>query len=36
MIASMKVIVLVFTILFHAAIIANAEKKADAQEITIS
>ena len=32
----MKIIVLVFTILFHAAIFANAEKKADAQEFTIS
>ena len=32
----MKIIVLVFTLLFHAAIFANAEKKADAQEITIS
>jgi azurin len=32
----MKIIVLVFTILFHAAIFANAEKKADTQEFTIS
>ena len=32
----MKSIVLVFTILFHAAIFANAEKKGAPQEITIS
>lgn len=32
----MKIIVLVFTILFHAAIFANAEKKGAPQEITIS
>jgi azurin len=32
----MKVIGLVFTLLFHAAIFAKAEKKAEAQEVTIS
>ena len=31
----MKIIVLVFTILFHAAIFANAEKKGAPQEITL-